>query len=296
MKAIRKCPDGGYKLLRHKLTESVHGPMYEPDCPACQWLLKDTKFNLDNMRKIVQDRLEGDAAAPEPLPDEAGEDGDGEEGEPAQKVDPLEYPKSLFPVIQILPAGSHGKTLPYRCTVCKTKGQPEGKIGEMSRLCKNVVDHFVKQHVKSSTHIKNLNKQKKRENATLVDCRGVKVNDPVYGKYLFELQKEFSIWATHTNLKLFAKHTYWHDANEDSWYIRAVDCPGKCENLGAGGHPLCDKCHLVSTGRGVAKTVHRFSEKYYFAQLAFRSAFSGPRKSSRSGRGDQRVGCLQAVP
>ena len=222
MKAIRKCPDGGYKLLRHKLTESVHGPMYEPDCPACQWLLKDTKFNLDNMRKIVQDRLEGDAAAPEPLPDEAGEDGDGEEGEPAQKVDPLEYPKSLFPVIQILPAGSHGKTLPYRCTVCKTKGQPEGKIGEMSRLCKNVVDHFVKQHVKSSTHIKNLNKQKKRENATLVDCRGVKVNDPVYGKYLFELQKEFSIWATHTNLKLFAKHTYWHDANEDSWYVPLI--------------------------------------------------------------------------
>ena len=36
--------------------------------------------------------------------------------------------------ISMLPAGSYGRRLPYRCTVRKTAQFPEGKIGELGKM------------------------------------------------------------------------------------------------------------------------------------------------------------------
>lgn len=155
----------------------------------------------------------------------------------------------LAPTIELLTPGTFNKRLPYRCNICITKGRPNGKIGD----CVNArsIKHFLTQHLQSDRHMKALGKTPTCEGET-VECQGLSVSDPQAGT-LYDFRVEFGLWASMTNLKAFAKHSYWQNANSDEWFIRSYKCTSKCVQK-EGRRPTCPECLQLGHPRDVARS------------------------------------------
>lgn len=157
----------------------------------------------------------------------------------------------LAPKIELLSAGTFNKRLPYRCNVCITKRQPNGKIGD----CVNArsIKHFLTQHLQSDMHIKNLRKVAAKCGEEAVECQGLSVSDP-QAQSLYDFRAEFALWAGMSNLKAFAKHSYWQNANSDEWFIRSYKCTKKCKPK-EGCRPTCSECLQLGHPRGVSRSL-----------------------------------------
>lgn len=300
MRGVNICEDGGFVKLQTKLLQGG-----SVKCPACSELLASRGFDPDKFESFVVDFLTNPAAAvPAPLTAAEPEskplsgDTDAADGEPKQKQekaddadkdaemeDPFYFAKQQYPIIQILKPGEYGKTFPYRCTICKSATWPEGKVGEMSQAKAYSVEHFIKQHLDSSKHKRNLQrieseKAGKEDEVLLVDCQALSVSHPT-AKALYECRSEFGVWATFTNFQAHAKHTYWREAtgSEDTWYIRSQKCSKKVENLAGRERQVCDECLSLGQAHGVARSVVRFSLKYFSAKLLAARIFHGKEAS-----------------
>ena len=89
----------------------------------------------------------------EPEGKETEENGDMDEqhdGPEACRV----WMKQHEPTIELLPPGTYNKKYPYRCRLCRTRGWPDGRVGELGRLKLYSVKHFVERHLKSDMHLK----------------------------------------------------------------------------------------------------------------------------------------------
>ncbi|OLP79395.1 Ankyrin repeat and KH domain-containing protein mask [Symbiodinium microadriaticum] len=89
-------------------------------------------------------------------------------------TDPMDWVRSLPPTLTVLPAGSHGKALPMRCNICRTKQQPQGKVFDLTKPKRNAIYYFTKQHLESIMHDRNREiKQEEQKARHTIDCPGL---------------------------------------------------------------------------------------------------------------------------
>ena len=253
------CTDGGFvRLQTNLLHEKPVG------CHACQALLRSCNFDASEFAAaIADDAMSKPMLAIEDAPRKADTQDDAADVE--EQEDPLDYVRSFAPVIELLDPGTFGKSLPFRCVICKSKSQPDGKVGNLNYLTKTAVTHFLRQHLDSATHQRNLKAYEIAKHGKPVPCEALLVSDPSAG-CLYEVQKEFELWVGHANLKVLAKHEYWKDVNKDQWFIRAARCQKECLPS-AGCRPMCAQCQELGKAKGVCKVVLRFAQKYFLAVL-----------------------------
>lgn len=233
-------------------------PPTAEETPKAQQAGKDPKDAQDPAEQSLEEDLSDDEENP-------GED-------------PFAWARTLYPTISLLPPGSHGKRLPYRCNLCKTRTWPQGKVGELSKPKKKSIKHFIKQHLKSSAHQRRVREMHKLEappvpDRQLVPCEGLGVDDPQVSGALLKYSREFSIWAPMTSSK-FQKNIYYKD-DSGGWCCRASNCSEMCQRVATRERQVCEECLKLGSGHGVVRTLRRFAMKYYAAKLLNARVFLG---------------------
>lgn len=264
---IRLCSDEGIQSIK---------------CPACKQLLANSAFDqaqhnaavdafLDGNKEIAQPSLK--SLQLEPLTPakrrklskkkkDQDEDGDGDEGEDGEDVEDHDaeiekFMKSVAPTITLLPSGSFGKRAPYRCEICRNKSFPVGKIGECGKRKIYMVKHFIKSHLQSAAHLRALKMQEapplcpEEEKVVKVPCGGLCINDQQNARNLYNYRREFSAWASFSNFEEFGKHAYWHDASENSWWVRSEKCHKECDKRPGSEKQVCAACAALGSSHGV---------------------------------------------
>lgn len=203
--------------------------------------------------------------------------GSDSESDNREGLDPFRFAKKHFPTIKLLRPGTFDKRFPYQCTVCVSKKHPHGRVGELSRACHKDVKHFLKQHLTSPTHLRNVEKQNKMMacEEDKVECKGLCVSDISCAGRLSEFRVEFDQWARHSNLKEFAKHTYWFDANENSWFVRSCHCETMLPQPGLNERPVCKQCKDLNKPHSIIRAVERHAIKFFSAELLTARLFHG---------------------
>ena len=265
MKKVNICPDGGYVKLQHKLLSSK-----EVQCTACTTMLEDCKFEAEAFHDFVLKWVNGELssiveegaveALSNPAPDKPQDSNEGaldeEGGEPEDKRGAaLAFLKTFEPMLTLLEPGQFGKNTPVRCNLCVSEKWKEGKVIECNVLRVGSLKHFIRQHFKCRQHLDAL-RGKKETPGDMVPCTGLCINDPVAQK-LHQHRSEFKIWASLANFHECAKHSYWFDANEDSWIIRSHHCLKECPVKEATEHNTCEKCIQLGSAHGVARKSFR---------------------------------------
>ena len=105
-------------------------------------------------------------------------------------------------------------------------------------------------------------------------CR-YRLNDPEATGTLSEYKDEFRLWASMANLKEYASHSYWRDANTDDWFIRAEKCLKKIRPKKGKRRQLCKECHFLGGAHSVVRSCIRFAEKYHAAEMLSIRLFHG---------------------
>lgn len=179
------CDGGGFLSLQRKLLRTS-----EVDCSVCAEMLKQHHWSQVDMNEFchqhslpvgpvqqlpIADGEAGEAvaeeeAAAQPKPVEGEDDLVMDD---ADVTDWQEY-VSLHPTIELLPAGSFAKNLPYRCTACRTRAWPSGKVNDFCAPKLKIVKHFLKQHLTSLTHIRNMRRAGKPHGDGDVEMDGEK--------------------------------------------------------------------------------------------------------------------------
>ena len=190
-----------------------------------------------------------------------------------QQNEVWKWVRTLEPIITLLEPGQFSKRVPYRCSICKTASWPQGKVGEASEMKLAIAQHFIGNHLKCETHLRNA-----RNAEILVECEepkikcpGVCTTNPEHAHVLYPVKAEFHLWATMSNFEEFARHKYQQVGHEKSWIVRAHECAQEC----AEEEGVCKKCSYLAGPRGVIRSVLRFLVKYYCAQLLHTRLFHG---------------------
>lgn len=278
MKKVNACSDGGFLKLQAKLLSGSDGDV---KCVACRdlldkhwtrsdfeaFLVKWLHSEIDIEQKTVQkghvvkgqDAEEGQQQ--DGLVEQAGHQDEEKKDETlrAEKQDrqkeALAWLWQFQQVISILPPGAFVKKHGYRCNVCKTKKSPEGRVGELDELRLNTVQHFLKQHLKSSMRLKYLRKSENHVPQTTTDCEALCISHSSAGK-LYELRVEFNLWAGHANLAGTASHKYWFDASGGSWFLRSRDCDGQTGQHEGAERQICNRCLQLTLAQSVSGLCH----------------------------------------
>lgn len=249
-------------------------------CASCHEVLEANSFNAEELKQYVSQP----AVPLEDAPDARREDGDDgnkdqkgqcDGGEPVSQMEScLEYIRSLSPIIQLEENGIRkGYKIAYRCTICRSKKQPTGKVNSLVRPKLPVVKHFLKQHMELPTHRKNL-KDYERAQASPSEkpvCSGLCINDSdtCLAKYI----DEFRMWATHTVISgKWTEHRYWSELSTDKWFVQHKGCGGVIDKPGMSA---CTLCTNLGGPRGIKRYVARFIFKMFSANLLCRRLFSG---------------------
>ena len=165
----------------------------------------------------------------------------------------MEFLKRFEGIIQLLPSGSFGKRVPYRCLICRNRTQPFGRVGELSKMRYGYVKHFVNQHCKGDKHRCNLRILRGEDviKQPMAKCEALCVGDPEVAGRLYQHQDIFSLWASMCNFQDHARHKYRRDANNESWIIRSASCEEECEAPKSGSRPVCKACLALGGPHGV---------------------------------------------
>jgi len=243
IKKLNACPDGGFAKLQLRLLANG-----EVKCNVCKQLMETYKFSSVALAQAIDDWLAGKpvlqpvADAPEAQaqrePEKETSNAEVEQSSRPEKETSIEeaeqssrdaaiaYIQSME-FLTPLPSGGFGKKVPVRCSICRTKAFPEGKILEMSALKLNMVRHFVTQHVRSSTHYRHSVAREQEAEAIvcpeMASCEGLCIDDERAGK-LFLHKKEFGLWASFANFEGCAVREYWQKPNSTSWCMRSQRC------------------------------------------------------------------------
>ena len=275
---MNQCPEGTFVDFQNRLLNGQD----PADCKACHEILNTCKFQRENLNQWIELAENGD---PLPFdveigPEEQDQDqeirpnnpGHENAGQEEEIKDPHAY-LAQYDYLEVLKPGEYDKDIPCRCRLCKTRKEPLGKVFELSRMTYSSVKHFVSQHLNGAKHLQLVARYRQQQAASdqpdgqipLAKCEALMVNDPESGK-LSEYRKEFAIWASMANVKKLARHCYWHDANNDTWFVRSVTCLQDTEPV-PGRRTVCKECIKICSTQGVPRTVAKFALKYFAAKL-----------------------------
>ena len=269
MQTLNRCPDGGFLSLQTDLASSK--PL--KGCPACDSMLKQAKFDQADLDKLINDFLANGAITkaktckgPKLDIDAADKNEDGadklEDGENAKatvqdkvaaREESLEYLKQFAGVIELLPPGTAGKKVPFRCLLCQTRSQPNGKVLELSQLRPHTVQYFVEKHLNCNSHKKNakLAEGTAMPSQTRVPCQGLSIADAASAGRLHVFRREFELWATVCNFQDNASHQYWQDAG--TWHVRSERCEKETTLCPTMERQVCAQCLVLGSAKSVPR-------------------------------------------
>lgn len=176
-----------------------------------------------------------------------------------------------------MPENSFDKRFPVRCLVCKSVAQPEGKVFECHAARKKVVDHFVRQHCKGSTHIAAVARyvqelSSESESAAPIQsdqpavCEGQNLTGSDQQSSLYSA--ELLLWARFTNLsKTFSKHKYVLNVKEQTLQVFHEDCERVTYRKNPHDKVVCQKCQHASLTAAAVKSALRFALKWWAAKI-----------------------------
>eukprot|EP00435_Cladocopium_sp_Y103_P027143 s4175_g6.t1 len=292
MKKINWCSGKGYVEFQKLLATGK-----AITCESCKHAMEECNFDPDQLQKEIESALAGDKA----LAGAAEEGVNPEEVNPEQMVDkpPAKkrrngknedatldrwkreedaraVAKEFEPHITLLPLGSHNRMVPYRCSLCITAKQKEGKVGECKKLTPGSVRHFLQQHVDSYGHQQALRSGGLEVVAgETVPCEALDLSFPMEGSMLHAFKAEFGLWASFANLEATAKHSYWKDGNSGSWHVRSKDCKNEVEQNLNKSRQVCDECMKLTKSKSIVRMPLRFAKKFHAAELLNAKVFEG---------------------
>lgn len=276
MKKLNACADKGFAAVQRKLIAGE-----EIKCEACQDLLKQHKFNQDDLQatiegvlsgevpivkvtqqdaeskpvevdQVVPEKSESDVVSGKKVKKKSKKNQAGSLADPNGEEACFAFLKQFEPWIELLPPGTDGKKLPYRCKACKNKQQPEGRVGDLGRMKLWSVRHFLVQHVGSQYHKDNVaDMEKLQVEVDKAPCEGLCVDDPETGGKLYAHRDAFHLWASMACFESSARHSYWREANSDSWFVRAKDCEKEGEVLPQSERTVCKTCAALTGAHSV---------------------------------------------
>ena len=299
MKKVNKCSDGGIAKFRRIVLEGN-----QPSCKACQALLEMTSFKQTELNQCVQDALNGDAGdASKESPEKSkkkktkkskcgkrrawrkkkARDVSSCESERHDvEADALALAATFQPDIILLPRGTNKKLVPYQCLLCKSRAQPEGKIGECSQLKPTQIKFYLTKHVNSNMHQANLARREREVAAESrkqkVACEAISMGSPVEGSALHLHKTEFDLWMSYANLEATATHIYTKDA-DSNWIIRSSHCEQEVlvaaeASADSQERPCCKTCLKLCEGKGIVRAALRFAKKFWASQLLHARVFA----------------------
>jgi len=288
MKKLYICGTGGYVDLQKMLIEDMSERKVE--CGACLTALNQYEFSGPSLKNaidaaIAQSKSSVDQPAKEdeaetPAADASAAANVGPAATDAEAPDAWrKYVESFAPHIELLEPGKFGKTLPYRCRLCRTRRQVDGKVGDLVEPKVSAAKYYLGQHFRTQKHIEQLaafEKEGQPQNQKeIVPCQGLQVKNSISGGLLYYMRTEFSTWAAFTNLESLATHSYWQEPNGAGWIIRSSGCDQNMEKTKEDWQ-TCPECiHLGSGKRSVVRNVTRFTQKYLWAKLLNARLFQG---------------------
>lgn len=264
------CPDGGWKQFKTRLLRQTM-----PECMICQKLMEEHGVSLDNLHAVpsaVPALQNGEVEEKSQKQDEQnGEkpgDNPGEEDMLSEYDQCIQVIESKAPIIQLLDR----QKLEYRCIVCKTKSQPEGKVNKLVKPMLKIVKHFLNQHLEGPSHLARLSLYQKAQEETAqtggpAKCPGLCITaNGGHGKFKGRVD-DFIRWASHTRLEaLLVKHEYWCTLTTGEWWGRHTQCTGQASYQDGNVLP-CRFCLQLSSKGGIEQSVNKYTLKYYAAQL-----------------------------
>lgn len=181
-------------------------------------------------------------------------------------------------VLRILPAGSHGKSVPLQCTVCKSKAKPEGKVFDAcSSGNSKIFRHFIQQHCRSPSHIASLDAavgqagepggtEASEESKQLVPCEGVSLTHGP-GK-TSQYAQELQLWASYSNMQQnLVRHLYSYDVAKKELVLKHDQCKKLCQMPSDGSRPTCTTCASPAFAAESLRAPIRLATKHFAAQL-----------------------------
>lgn len=280
VKKASHCPDGTWSVFKANLLKDV-----SPKCQVCVSLLSHHSITS----AMLEDHcVKETQAAPAGKEKGNGEEGlpdiDKKNGEECEELTEYEkcvqYVKKFSDMVDLIEDDGR---LKYRCKVCITRHQSEGKVNKLgSKPVLKTVRYYLQQHLSSATHVANLKELEelqegqKRMNSTgpsiTTKCPGYCVSDPSSPGILMEYIEEFKLYLNHSRLLNHqTKHKYWCDMTTDQWFVRHVACPVEfeipLEGFQEDTPTICPKCCSLGLPRGIVRGTIRFATKYHAAIL-----------------------------
>ena len=151
VKKAAVCPKGGYTHL----TQTLRANSW-PECNVCQSFLDSCNLSQDRVQEALagfaQADLQASHGAPKANPAENLPKGNEEQLEACKK-----YVENL-PVQEfelIVEGTSEMPVLKYKCLICTTKGQPDGKLNHLGKPSLNTLKRYLHVHSQSNLHVQN---------------------------------------------------------------------------------------------------------------------------------------------
>ena len=266
------CVDGTYRRYQMKLRRGQEGK-----CETCAGLSREYGVNVEEAQKMMKDAVEAylkeePAEDPEQDDDDGPGDPDGEEDQGRGLEACLSYLKSLEPMISPVQSINlrNKRVLAYRCNVCKSRAQPEGKVNTISRLSVRFCKFFVNRHFRTPTHRGNVSSEQEVHREA-VPCPGLCLNRV---PSLQDMWDEFLQWVSLTQLNTIkTEHQYWTELSDGTYYVRHSKCTGEVLNVRRDN--VCPMCRsLVGAKGAVMRCIVRFNLKFFGAQLLCKRFFS----------------------
>lgn len=254
--------------MLHKLIANEDLP-----CKACARLLEECGVEREALKAFLDaapdNHTTSDAVSKEPSANSPPEDAEQSEKEKVKDtMSGMEYAKSMDPIMVLLEPGSYGKKFPMRCTICRSKAAPAGRVMDLTTMKYKTVKHFVDRHTSCSKHQLAL-AQKKMESPgpdiAVTECQALQVNDPLTGGHLHDCRAEFELWTSMAFFQ-FAKHSYWQEPGE-GWFVRSVTCAKEVAVDPKCKRSVCNECLKLGSSNSVVRVVLRFVEKYLAAKI-----------------------------
>lgn len=277
IKKAATCEGGGFVTFKNALCRST-----KITCASCLRLFDSLGVTMESLLEDL-DRPQKDAekgnkdSSPKAAKKTRRKKQTPEEIMQAQE-ECVKYVKSKAPIVDFVEKGGEWY---YRCKVCRTKTQPEGKLNKLAVKELNSVKSFLDQHLDCPSHLAKLAKlNSETASPTSIPCPGLCISKDTPGN-LGQYVTEFALWASHTKLDLASSkvnaehasnHSYWRDMNSDSWWVRSKHCEGNY--LSSKRVECCPRCVELTVPKRIQRQVVRFASKYYSARLLHKKLFA----------------------
>ena len=274
------CQSGGWKSWRGLLRsgETIN-------CPRCLLFMSENDITQEAAANIIKecDEQPSDAEARNseaqvantdpPPPDPESSDPD-DETRARDKC--IKLIGSYAPEIELI-ENSDG-ILRYRCLICASRRQKNGKVNKLGPPRYKNVKKYLKQHVTCPSHQKKmlaLKSPKKEEDARVEEvnseCKGLTLPSSPAAAYIADYLDEIKLWFTYLVCKS-VRHQYNNDISSGEILVKHADCPGEYVKRND-TDDCCPKCAFLGSPKGIIRSVIRFIHKYYAALLLQKRLF-----------------------